>query len=158
MASQLPPAQPQGFVKQLTLLFVAIASGLVIFCGVAFYINQTQPIGSEELNGIFSVAAPAGSLLLAAVGYFALPAFLSRAPQTPYLQSKLGFYRTATIVRLAFWDAGGFICLVSYLLTGNNMYLAYLFPIVALFVLFSPNRDRVIQDLSLTSEEAKELS
>ncbi|MEZ4776843.1 MAG: hypothetical protein R3D00_26950 [Bacteroidia bacterium] len=158
MASNLPPAQPQGFVRQLSLLSIAIISGLVIFCGVAFFINQTAPIASEELNGLFSILVPSASLLLAVAGYFALPLFLGRAPQTKYLQVKLTTYRTATLLRLAMWDAGGFICLAGYLLTGNNLYLAYLFPIVALFVLFSPNLDRIINDLDLSQSEANELS
>lgn len=157
MASNLPPANPQGFVKQLTLLFVAIGSGLLIFCGVAYYINLTEPIASEEFNGLFSIIAPTASLVMAAMGYFALPLYLSRVPETKYFQTKLTNYRTATLLRLVLWDAGGFIGLVAYLLTGNTLYLAYLFPIVALFVLFAPSRDRVIQDLSLTDEEAKEL-
>lgn len=158
MARQMPPVEPQTYVKVLNLLFYAVMAGVIIFAVIAWFISQNQPIliGEGEEDP-YKLIFPIVSLALAGAGYMIFQMFVQRISPEATFKKRLTDYRTATLVRMMVWEGAAVICLAGLLMTGNLMYLAYTLPVLGLMIIFQPNKSRIVSDLNLKRDEENQL-
>jgi len=73
------------------------------------------------------------------------------------LNEKLGGYQTALIIRFALLEGPSLFGIVSYLLSGNLLFLAISGLIILYFITIRPTRDKVETDLNLDYQEKTEM-
>ena len=69
------------------------------------------------------------------------------------LSNKLNAYRSIVIIRDALFEFPSLLAVISFMLTGEMLFLALTGSLITLFVYVRPTKDRVIRDLQLSSAE-----
>ena len=138
-----------SYMRQLNILYAALALGQLIFFVVASQIGGISP----ELHEMFRYIVPAvlvGAVLGASFLYMNR---MTSIKSDQSLSKKLDGYRTANILRWACLESGAMFSLVGYFLTGNVWY-AYLFAAALLpFIINRPTLDKCMSQLPLTDRE-----
>jgi hypothetical protein len=68
---------------------------------------------------------------------------------------KLVNYRAALIVKLALLEAPSFFTVIAYLLTGNYIYLGIVLILLIVFLLYTPTKEKLINELELPRDEVE---
>lgn len=64
-------------------------------------------------------------------------------------------YRSALIIKLALIDVPAFVTIVAYMLTGGNVLLGIAVILIIVFLIYTPNRNKLINELELNSMESE---
>ncbi|MEL6132453.1 MAG: hypothetical protein AAFR59_03715 [Bacteroidota bacterium] len=137
----------------------AMVSGTIIFLGVAFFLNQRDPIGQDfgENSFIFYIlSAAAVSIAYLGIPYIVTP-ILVKARNAQGLTSKMIGYRNYLIIKWASMEAAIMITLVLYFLTGEYFFMGTAFIGVLAFLTLAPSTQKTIRDLGLEGEEKSEV-
>jgi len=65
------------------------------------------------------------------------------------VSEKLMTFRNAMILSSALMEAPAFLCIISYILAGNNYLLIFAGIIVAIMLYFFPTRGKIANDLGI---------
>lgn len=144
----------QYFTSQ-SLIHIALIAGQVLFAGVTIFLRFSNSVDTNpELRQAFVYIVP----VLAAAGIFAslqiFKLMLGKAKEKPHLYKKISAYGSAMIVRYAVLEAPSLLGIVAFFLTGEYFFLATSVLIIALFFMVRPSKDKLIEELELTSQEA----
>lgn len=150
------PSLQSGYIKALRILYTAMLAGQVLFFLIVFALQWSNMLyNNTELTAVFIYLAPAVSLfsILFSSRYFRkkLPA----AAAAPYLSLKLDEYRKLYIMRCAIMEGGTIFCIIMYFITGHSLMLACSFAGIVMFAGLRPAKEKIIQELELSSEEIK---
>ncbi|HWD86936.1 MAG TPA: hypothetical protein VG367_02340 [Mucilaginibacter sp.] len=148
---------PQGAVKALPIIHLALIAGQVLFCLVAYFQFPQKDFSMDGSKDPFVYVA----VILAAGGFF-LGSFLFRqqvgkiGPENS-LSQKISAYQTAFILRAALAEGPSLFSVVAFMLSGNLLFLAITGAIILYFLSFRPTREKVSNDLNLDYNEKAEL-
>ena len=78
---------------------------------------------------------------------------INKIKQKTNLLEKLGDYRSAFIIKFALLEGPAFLSITVFLLTANKVYLVYILPIIILFIILRPTKDKIVVELELNKEE-----
>lgn len=159
-----PPNSPaqtsQQYSMALTVIHGALLMGIVMFSGVAWFVNQNSPMNmgdTQELQifqmllPFFVVASIGGTMYL---GWKRLP----KIKEQETLSKKLISYRNLLITSYALLEGAAMLILAYYLMTGNMTALGLAAIIVFYFFIERPTLSKTIRVLELTAVEKKKLS
>ncbi|MGZ2371423.1 hypothetical protein ACXR6G_16710 [Ancylomarina sp. YFZ004] len=143
------------YFKSLKVIHIALLLGQLAFATLAYIINFITPIsnGMEDLNDIFLILVSVITFGSIAAGIFITKSKLIAANEKPNLSDKLNDYRALTIARLALLEGPVFFAIISFLLTGNLIFLGFAGLILIIFIIQAPGKDKLINDLELTYAE-----
>jgi len=149
------PFSRDSFLKQLNIIYIAIISGMFFFLIVIFVlkIQSPEPMVNKDSSPLF-MYLPAIVIFIMPVGYFLYTNKIKEAKQQPTLDGKLQAYRVARFIKYAFFEMGGFIGLIGYLLTYSEQYLIITGVILIAYFMSRPSKFAIIRDLDLSKEEA----
>ncbi len=148
------------YFKLLSVLYFALIGGQVFFGLIAFYLNNNgsyHPQG-KDLKDIFIYLVPIFALYGVIAGSIIFKKKLNLSKSKTSLIEKLNDYRTASIIRYALLEGSSFFSLVSYLLTGDSLFLYLSILIIAIFIILKPSAEKVIIDLELNPGETQIIS
>ena len=91
-------------------------------------------------------------------GNFIYNKMMQKIKDAENLITKFNLMRTAFIIKFALLEAGSFISLVFYILTTDYMFLIIAFMIILLFFISKMNKEKIINDMNLSSEEKQVLN
>jgi hypothetical protein len=142
------------YFKSIQVLFMALVMGQVMVAG-ALFAFVTPPAKTDDLTPKFMVVLSIGLLF---VVWFVWKKRMEHAQNTPYLSQKLSQYLTASLIKWALFEWMTFTCLIVYFFISPEPYLLApaTISILAMGALY-PNKNRIIQDLGLSSTEAMRL-
>lgn len=145
------PSAKQKY-KTIQLIYMAMLVPMIVFSGFVYYTNFTAGnIASQEPD--IWLYLPFGLMLIAII--MARPLY-TKALQTikgKTLDQKLSVLMTALIVRMAPFEAAGFLAASSAFITGNNTILLLVLIILIQFYTNRPTLLKVENDLKVTREE-----
>ncbi len=140
-------------VKQITVIYVAILAGVLIFFGVA--VSQVKSV-STELMGINLEELLIPGLIVSVITTFAsfviVPILLQKVIAKESLNERLAAYMTVAIVRYALIESGMLIGVIFFMLTGAWMFAVLFLFLVLVYLVFFPSRNRVERDIQMTIE------
>jgi hypothetical protein len=144
-------------LKQLNLLFLALAGGQVLFCMLVAYMLSSGLYRAEPSGLPFDLLAPLILIGTAALAYLLDKRLSENGKAQPGLDNKALQYRTAAIIRLAVLEAGNLILVLAALLEGRLQFLLYFAIGLLIFFFFRPSRDNFVASFELSESEQKEL-
>ncbi|MCB0554882.1 MAG: hypothetical protein KDD02_15125 [Phaeodactylibacter sp.] len=140
-------------LKQLQLIFLALAAGQILFCLVVVYLAQTGTLSPSNLGLPLSFLLP--TILFAAAGtaYFLSNRLSMEGKQLPTLSEKVQHYRNASILRLALVEGANILIVSFAMLEANLSFLAFFAIGLLIFAYFRPGLDKLAQSYELNAQE-----
>ena len=138
------------------IIYGALIFGPIIFFAIALFIVENkkfEPI--QSINEIFKFLIPIAGF---AVMFLARSIYNKNISSMNYnddLLSKISKYRTFKIIQWAQIEAGAFLSLVGFILTGNYLYAIVFLFLLGYFILIKPSKEQFINDLKISSEQDK---
>lgn len=130
--------------------------GFSIFCVVAVRSGQYVPKPFLEEN-LALIVGGATALIMFLAGQLVYKTKVNSIPRQTGLGAKTNVYRTATVVRLALFDAAAVVSIALFLINGYILLL--IFPALMIILILSnfPNRAKMLDALQPTFEEMQTL-
>ena len=144
---------PNKFVQTLTIIYMALLSGLLLFIGFVFFQfegGMTPTFDSSDTLLLIYPVVAIGAILLSQVIYKKL---LTTAKNKSGLKSKLQGYQTASIVKFALIEGPAFFGIVLTMVTGNTAFIAIAGVLVIFLLLQKPSQAKVENDLDLRGDD-----
>jgi len=127
--------------------------GQLVFGLLSLTITPQKGIDISNTNDPFLFIVP-----IVAIGSFALSLYLFKknlniAINKPTLKEKLAFYQSAIITRFAPLEGASLLGIVTYLQTGNLLFIIISGLTALYFLSLRPTKDRIENDLNLSYED-----
>lgn len=145
-----------GYFKSIKIVHIALVVGIVFFTLVSILL-QIKGFGTvgQEIDNVLLIVVP----IFALIGIFASTLVfknkLNGIRKKSSLKEKMEEYRSALIIKFALIEGPSFFVVVSYLLTGNYIYLGILVILIIVFLIYTPNKTKFINDLELTKNDSE---
>ena len=148
------------YFKSMLVIWFSLIGGQVFFGLIAFYLNNNGSFNSREkgLKDIFIYLVPVFAVYGLVAGSIIFKKRLNSSKVKTSLLEKLNDYRAALIIRYALLEGTTFFSLVSYLMTGDLLFLYISILIIATFIIIKPSTKNVINDLELNPGEIQIIS
>ena len=148
------------YFKSMLVIWLSLIGGQVFFGLIAFYLNNNGSYDPEgkELKDIFMYLVPVFAVYGVIAGSIIFKKKLNSSKSKTSLIEKLNDYRAALIIRYALLEGATFFSLVSYLMTGDQLFLYISILIIAIFIILKPSAEKVINDLELNPNERQTIS
>ena len=148
------------YFKTMLIIWIALIGGQVLFGIITFYLNNNGSYDPQEkdLKDIFIYLVPVFAVYGVIAGSIIFKKRLNSSKKKTGLLEKLNDYRAALIIRYALLEGATFFSLVSYLMTGDSLFLYISILIIAIFIIIKPSTENVINDLELNPGEIQIIS
>lgn len=150
----------QQYFKGLYILHIAFIIGLFVFSIIAAFLVITGAMGQDKnnMNSILQFLVPVLVIggIIGGLGFYR--SRLNVIKQTPELKDKLGNYRGAMILRVAMMEFPALFSIIAFLLTGNYLFLGLAGLVIIIFLMLIPLKERVSNDLELSTQERSIIS
>jgi hypothetical protein len=143
-------------LRTISLVHVALATGMLIFGLIALYIHNLQTVDNEMAKMFRYVLI--GSLTAGLMGSYLVSEILIRKiDKNLDLETKISKYLPVVLIRCAFLEVPGLLAGVAILLTGRSYFIVTMGLLLLAFYFYRPSLIRISNDLSLTIEERERL-
>ena len=143
------------YQKSSTIIFAALLMGQVFFASFVIFLNQTEgPLAADEfLRTVFMIMIPLFFLASFGIGKLVAGKKLKLAKEKAELKAKMEDYRSVNIIRYALLEGTAFFAIITFMLTGEVLLLAFAGMITILFATNYPTKEKLIAELELNREE-----
>jgi uncharacterized membrane protein len=142
--------------KAIRILFMAMVAGIVLFLTVALIINTLQGafLKNEQVENILLTTALIISVaaLFVGDGLYRKRSRLVKDSTRP-MTKKITDYRAALILVLALAEFPALLSIISFLITGNSLFIAIVAVIIAFILKKVPTKNKVAETLGYSSTE-----
>ncbi|HIP49085.1 MAG TPA: hypothetical protein EYG92_09005 [Lutibacter sp.] len=140
---------PNGFLKTLRILHLALVTGVSVFLIFVYTQNTEWILNLSDTNDIFFFIVPAFAIFGVYFGTFLYKKQLTSLVNKDNLREKLVGFQTASIIKYATIEAPALLGILASFLNGNVFYI--LISSVLLVYLFfqKPTKDKIEMDLNL---------
>ena len=148
----------KGYFRFLRMLFYAMLSGQLIFAIVSLILIYS---GSWQATIQSSTLFYAIILIAYLIAYYAFgfisKKLLSDIKSSSSISKKLNKYTSFVIIRYGLLEGVSFMASVFFLLTADLVFLAFALLVIFVFSRLYPDKNRVINESSLSLTEQKQL-
>lgn len=156
MINKQPVVQsPNTFLKTISIIHLALIAGQIMFAAVTFMITNKTTTGQRD--NVFIYVVPIMAFTGLAVSNILFKTLVNKIDGQSPLKTKLAAYQSALIVRFALLEGPSLFAIVSFMLTGNLIFLGISGAIIAYFIYLRPTKQKIEDDLNLGYEEKAEL-
>ena len=156
--SEIKQLTSKEYFNMLTILFYAMIVGIVFFALISFFLQQNDFVFREIDIDVFNYIVPLFIVGGVIGGNLLFKNQLKEASSKKDLLEKLKHYRSALIVKYAFFESSAFFAIITYLLTGEILFLALAgIPILA-FLLNIPSITKIGNNLNLNYDEKQKIN
>ena len=154
-----PDDKIAGQVRTMKLVYSAMAVVQAIFGGVVYGLIKGGMMGKPDYN--FAITLQKVLLFaipgLMAAGYFVFRFLLSKIEKNLSLEDKVKRYFSLVLVRAGLFEGAFFLCAVTALITGVELFL-WIAPVLFLvFLLMRPTAAGMAVDLELSPADRSRL-
>jgi hypothetical protein len=147
---------PAAFFKTLPLMFLALLAGMVIMGGIMY---AMKPVTTYELD--FKNPFLVIMLIAMIAGIFGSNLLYNfnknKIDLKDSTESKVARIQQAVIIRFAFVEGPAILGIVLYLKEANLIFLMLSAMMVLYFLTLKPSKEKIIDDMNLTSEQKRDL-
>lgn len=157
MDNQLAPA---SYLKAFNILFFALLAGQTIFAVIAFALRYSGLFtnSNETLEQIFMYIVPAVYVIAVVSGTAIFRKRLPEIKANVVFNEKLNAYRAVYILRFALVEGATLIAIITYLITGRQMFILLAMLSIFSFFVLKPSKNKLTNELELSSEETELIS
>jgi hypothetical protein len=153
-----PQATPKQMLKMLTILFLALLVGPVMFIMVSILARQGGGFDNQEpMEEILLPMVAIAAILGIVGGGILFRQQIKKVSPQQALTRKIQQYQVAILLRLAVLEAPTLLAVVGFLLTGNLIFLGMALALLLMMGMRRPSLTEAIESLALTAEEEREL-
>lgn len=147
--------QVRDYFRQSQILFFVFLIGLVMFMATAYIVIMYQQALNPEYAIFLLVMAPLSGIALVVISYRLFMGRIKNAQEQEGLYEKMEGYRGAMVLRYILLDGAAFVQIITFIMTGNKLYLLLCLVIVTLFFMNRPGLERFISDMELNDVESQ---
>lgn len=151
------PVNPKTFFKTISIIFLALFLGQVLFGIVAFFNSKNPKFSLTSGNDPLFYIVPVFIISCAVIGFLLYKKIIGNAVQKTNLAEKLGGYQAAFIVRSALTEGPSLFSIVGFMVEQNLLFLVLAGLNIVYFISFRPNRLKLEEDLNLSYEDKAEM-
>jgi hypothetical protein len=153
------PQTPATFLRNITIIHLALAAGQVLFGAVVLSISKRIIINVRDTHDPMVYLVPLLAITCFILSNFLFKKVLSTAikPDST-LRQKLLYYQTALIIRLALLEGPSLFGIVAFFLTGSLFFLLISAFLVGYFIYIRPTKGNIEEVLELNYEEKEVFS
>jgi len=144
---------PEGFLKSISIIHLALLAGQVIFCIVAYAQSERIYFGIHNMDSVFMYIVPLVAVGGFMIGYLTFKKQLIDIRNKKSLGEKIIAYQTALIIRYALLEGPSLLAIVIYLQYGNLFFLGVAGLLMLYFLFLRPTMEKVENDLDLNFNE-----
>ena len=143
------------YFKSIKIVHIALVVGVVFFALISVFL-QIKGFGTvgHEIDKVLLIVVPIFALIGIFASNFVFKKKLNEIRKKSNLKEKMEEYRSALIIKLALIEGPSFFAVVSFLLTGNYIYLGLTVILIIVFLIYTPNKTKFINELELTKKES----
>ncbi len=149
---------PNKFVQALTIIYMALLSGLLFFGALAFFQFNGGMIPTFDSSDTLLLIYPFIAISAIFLSQTLYRKLLATAQEKPGLKLKLQSYQTASIVKIALIEGPAFLGIVLSMATGNTAYLAIAGVLIIFLLMQKPSRTKVESDLNLRGDDRNQFN
>lgn len=136
----------------LKIIFAGMLFSQVIMLIVSLLIfNNAEP--NYELNNIFEIVVTLLFVTSIAATYFISKQKMKSIYEKNNISEKLEEFRTLFILKFAILEMPSMLSVISYIFTGNKLFLIYSVIIILVFLVNYPSKERIASELNIASLE-----
>lgn len=148
--------QIRNYFLTTKILFFAVFGGVFLFAlGVWIYTGYAAEPADPSLDKVLRIAVPISTGALLVMSYLLYGVRLRAAQSQKTMHQKMELYRTAWLLRVMTLDGAGFLNIIAFVLTCNELYYYLLGVILFSFMLNFPTVERFISEMKLSHMEEK---
>jgi hypothetical protein len=155
--NQTREISPKTFLKTISIIHLALMMGQVLFGIVVFTQVHTITFNLKDTHDPFLLVVPIMAIGSFTASVIVFKQLLNAATAKEPLSAKITAYQSALIVRFALLEGASLFGIVTFLLTGNLLFIGISGLLVLYFLIIRPTKDKVQTDLNLSYEETSEL-
>jgi hypothetical protein len=148
---------PKTFFKTLSIIFFALLTGQVLFALVVFSLAKHPHFTLTADNDPLFFISPILTISSAIAGIFVSRQIIAKLAEKETLAQKLAGYQTAIIIRAALSEGPAMLCIVSFMMRENFLFLVIAGLNILYFISFRPSRRKMEEDLNLSYEDKVEM-
>ncbi|MBW8522370.1 hypothetical protein K0U91_07780 [Chryseobacterium chendengshani] len=146
--------EPASFFKMMSLIYNALLAGMIIMGGIMYLMNPSKNLDfdlSNQLLAIMLVVMVTG-VFGSNLGYNFLK---NKIDNNDSIGEKIAKVQGATIAKLAFIEAPALLGIILYMVESNLAFLMLSAIMILYFLVLKPSKDKILDDMNLTSEERR---
>lgn len=143
---------PNGFVKTLSIIHLALLSGLIIFLIIAYTQNKEWLLNINDTSDVFFFIAPILAVGGILAGNFLYDKQIDALSTKNSLREKLTGFQTASIMKYALIEGPALLAIVSSMNSGNLFYIIIAVALIVYFFFQKPTKEKIESHLKLNSE------
>jgi len=143
---------PRKFLRQLSIIHLALICGLSLFSVITYFLGIHWTINMKPTDMKFIYLETAIAIGAVLMGNFLFKKIIASADAKSKLKEKLHVFQTATIVQFALTEMPALLSIVFALITNNAIF--FIFTVLLIFYFFSlkPSKSKVEKALALNLE------
>ncbi|NOU62296.1 hypothetical protein [Marinifilum caeruleilacunae] len=141
------------YIKNLRIVyFMTLISPLALIGIFSLTIDKGTIMMNDSIDEIFRYMIPIFGLIFIPIGTLSFKRRLKVIVQNENLDTKLQLYRGVVVQRIAFIEGVAMFSVVAFLITLNNLYIAYTVIALGFYLPIYPTIDKVKNDLNLETD------
>ncbi len=153
MENKTTQLTPNGFIKTLSIIHLALLSGLIIFLIIAYTQNKVWQLNLNDTSDVFLFIAPILAVGGILVGNFLYNNQINALSNKNSLREKLTGFQTASIMKYALIEGPALLAIVSSMNNGNLFYIIIAIALIVYFYFQKPTKEKIESNLKLNSEQ-----
>jgi len=143
---------PNGFIKILSMIHLALLIGLIVFLIIAYTQNKEWQLNLNDTGDIFFFIVPILAIGGILAGNFLYDKQINALSTKNSLRQKLAGFQTASIMKYALVEGPALLAIVSSMNSGNLFYVIIAVALVVYFYFQKPTKEKIESHLKLNSE------
>jgi hypothetical protein len=147
---------PAAFFKTLPFMFLALLAGMVLMGTIMYVMNPVTTYDLDFKNPFLAIM-----LIVMIAGVFGSNLLYNfhknKIDLKDSVESKVARIQQAVIIRFAFVEAPALLGIVLYLKEANLIFLILSAMMILYFLTLKPSKEKIIDDMNLTSEQKQNL-
>lgn len=152
MNTQHANLTPNSFMKTITIIYLVMLVGMLLFGSVILFISNSWEIRMPAADDSFLYAVPLATFVGVVLGRILYKRRLDELAKTDSLKDKLIGFQTALIIKFVLVEAPFLLGVVATLLTNNIFYLMISGTLIMYYITLKPSREKVKKDLNLSTK------
>ncbi|MEY8761531.1 hypothetical protein [Chryseobacterium tongliaoense] len=146
---------PASLFRVLPFIFLGLLGGMVIMGTMTYVMNPVTDVNFDLKNPFLAIMliAMIGGIFGSNMRYNFLK---DKIEIQETIESKVGKIQRAIIMRFAFVEAPALLGIVFYLKEENLVFLMLSAMMVLYFLTLRPSKEKILDDMNLTSAERRE--
>ncbi|WP_046757016.1 hypothetical protein [Kordia jejudonensis] len=158
MQSNIQGLTPNKFVQTLTIIYMALLSGLLFFMAIVFFQFDGAMTPTFDTSDTLLLVYPVIAVGAILGSQTIFKKLLASAESKPSLKAKLASYQTASIIKFAMIEGPAFFGIILSMITGNTAFMAIAGVLVLFLMLQRPSKTKVESDLKLRGDHRNQFN